>query len=193
MHVSAPRAKRIFENIWSKFGVRKRETNDISELNRSAWTFLSISICHAKYSSNYIGLILKISWNSETNVSCMNKSQSRNRVNSCVPNRCLESSTNRFICILTTYLDIKLFCSLLVTDHNATITIYKDTEHPHSIFEWNFMSWQELRFFNKFCVIGFERVNFSHVMRKPVLAICEQQRCRSSAQSEQHLCCSLLR
>ena len=34
----------------------------------------------------------------------------------------------------------------------------------------------------------------SHVMRKPVFAICEQQRCRSacaSAQSDQHLCCSL--
>ena len=33
-------------------------------------------------------------------------------------------------------------------------------------------------------------------MKKPVLAICEQQRCRSacaSAQSDQHLCCSLLR
>ena len=32
-------------------------------------------------------------------------------------------------------------------------------------------------------------------MRKPVLAICEQQRCRSAcafAQSDQHLCCSLL-
>ena len=36
----------------------------------------------------------------------------------------------------------------------------------------------------------------SHVMRKPVLAICKQQRCRSacaSAQSDQHLCFSLLR
>ena len=36
--------------------------------------------------------------------------------------------------------------------------------------------------------------NRSHVMRKPVFAICEQQRCRSacaSAQSDQHLCCSL--
>ena len=36
----------------------------------------------------------------------------------------------------------------------------------------------------------------SHVMWKPVLAICEQQRCRSacaSAQSDQHLCCSLPR
>ena len=36
----------------------------------------------------------------------------------------------------------------------------------------------------------------SHVMRKPVLARCEQQRCRSacaSAQSDQHLCCSLFR
>ena len=35
----------------------------------------------------------------------------------------------------------------------------------------------------------------SHVMRKHVLAICEQQRCRSacaSAQSDQHLWCSLL-
>ena len=36
----------------------------------------------------------------------------------------------------------------------------------------------------------------SNVMRRPVLAICEQQRCRSacaSALSDQHLCCSLLR
>ena len=36
----------------------------------------------------------------------------------------------------------------------------------------------------------------SHVMRKTVLAICEQQSCRSacaSAQSDQHLCCSLPR
>ena len=35
-----------------------------------------------------------------------------------------------------------------------------------------------------------------HVMRKPVLAICEQQKCRSacaSAQSDQHFCCSLAR
>ena len=35
-----------------------------------------------------------------------------------------------------------------------------------------------------------------HFMRKPVLAICEQQRCRSaraSAQSDQHICCSLPR
>ena len=31
----------------------------------------------------------------------------------------------------------------------------------------------------------------SHFIRKPVLAICKQQRCRS-AQSDQHLCCSLL-
>ena len=37
--------------------------------------------------------------------------------------------------------------------------------------------------------------HLNHVMRKPVLAICQQQRCRSacaSAQSDQHLCCSLL-
>ena len=36
----------------------------------------------------------------------------------------------------------------------------------------------------------------SHVMRKPVYAICKQQRCRSacaSAQSDQRLCCSLPR
>ena len=35
----------------------------------------------------------------------------------------------------------------------------------------------------------------SHVMRKPVYAICEQQRCRSacaSAQSDQHLCCCII-
>ena len=38
--------------------------------------------------------------------------------------------------------------------------------------------------------------HFSHVMRKPVYAICEQQRRRSacaSAQSDQHICCSLPR
>ena len=37
----------------------------------------------------------------------------------------------------------------------------------------------------------FGEFHLSHVMRKPVLAICEQQRCRSacaSAQSDQHLC-----
>ena len=36
----------------------------------------------------------------------------------------------------------------------------------------------------------------NHVMRKPVLAICEQQKCRpacASAQSDQHFCCLLLR
>ena len=36
--------------------------------------------------------------------------------------------------------------------------------------------------------------HLSHIMRKPVLAICEQQRCRSvcaSTQSDQHLCFSL--
>ena len=34
----------------------------------------------------------------------------------------------------------------------------------------------------------------SHVMRKPIFTLCEQQKCRSacaSAQSDQHLCCSL--
>ena len=39
-------------------------------------------------------------------------------------------------------------------------------------------------------------IQLSHVMRKPVFAICEQQRRRSacaSAQSDQHLCCSLPR
>ena len=39
-------------------------------------------------------------------------------------------------------------------------------------------------------------IYMSHIMRKPVFAICEQQRRRSdcaSAQSDQHLCCSLLR
>ena len=38
--------------------------------------------------------------------------------------------------------------------------------------------------------------SLSHVMRKPVLAICEQQRCRSACsyvESDQHLCCSLSR
>ena len=40
------------------------------------------------------------------------------------------------------------------------------------------------------------RTYLSHVMRKPVLAICEQQRCRSACaavQSDQCLCCSLPR
>ena len=39
------------------------------------------------------------------------------------------------------------------------------------------------------------KLKMSHVMRKSVLAICEQQRCRSacaSVQSDQHLYCSLL-
>ena len=38
--------------------------------------------------------------------------------------------------------------------------------------------------------------SLSHIIRKPVFAICDQQRCRSAcafAQSDQHLCCSLLR
>ena len=38
--------------------------------------------------------------------------------------------------------------------------------------------------------------DLSHIMRKPVYAICEQQRRRSacaSAQSDQRLCCSLPR
>ena len=42
----------------------------------------------------------------------------------------------------------------------------------------------------------YKRRYLSHVMRKSALAICEQQSCRSacaSAQSDQHLCCSLLR
>ena len=45
-------------------------------------------------------------------------------------------------------------------------------------------------------LLNFTKYHMSHVMRKPVLAIGEQQRCRSacaSAQSGQHLCCSLLR
>ena len=39
-------------------------------------------------------------------------------------------------------------------------------------------------------------INFSLIMRKPVFALCEQQRRKSacaSAQSDQHLCCSLPR
>ena len=34
-------------------------------------------------------------------------------------------------------------------------------------------------------------LRMNHVMRNPVYAICEQQRHRSSAQSDQRLCCSL--
>ena len=40
------------------------------------------------------------------------------------------------------------------------------------------------------------QIQMSHVLTKPVLAMCKQQRCRSacaSAQSDQHLYCSLLR
>ena len=40
------------------------------------------------------------------------------------------------------------------------------------------------------------RHDMSYVVRKPVFAICEQQRCRSawaSVQSDQRLCCSLPR
>ena len=43
-------------------------------------------------------------------------------------------------------------------------------------------------------VIGHPKLSL--VMRKPVYAICDQQRCRSacaSAQFDQHLCCSLPR
>ena len=42
----------------------------------------------------------------------------------------------------------------------------------------------------------FSIMQLSHVGRKPVYAICEQQRCRSdceSAQSDQRLCCLLPR
>ena len=45
-------------------------------------------------------------------------------------------------------------------------------------------------------VQGHWKKKMSHVMRKTCFAICEQQRCRSactSAQSDQLLCCSLLR
>ena len=34
-------------------------------------------------------------------------------------------------------------------------------------------------------------LEMSHVMRKPVYAICEQQRQRSACADDQHLCCSL--
>ena len=46
------------------------------------------------------------------------------------------------------------------------------------------------------CLTWSQTPKTGFLMRKPVLAICEQQRCRSacaSAQSDQHLCCSLLR
>ena len=45
-----------------------------------------------------------------------------------------------------------------------------------------------------FCAVS-EILQMSHIMRKPVYAICEQRRRRSdcaSAQSDQRLCCSLL-
>ena len=41
-----------------------------------------------------------------------------------------------------------------------------------------------------------EVYDLGHIMRKPVYAICEQQRRRSACrftQSDQHLCCSMLR
>ena len=47
-----------------------------------------------------------------------------------------------------------------------------------------------------FFFLSMYNCKLSHVMRKPVYAICEQQRCRSacaSAQSDQCLCCSLPR
>ena len=48
----------------------------------------------------------------------------------------------------------------------------------------------------KFIELGnFIDEDTSHVMKKPVLAICEQHRHRSafaSVQSDQHLCCSVL-
>ena len=48
-----------------------------------------------------------------------------------------------------------------------------------------------------YSLISFMKVTImGHIMRKPVYAICEQQRCRSacaSRQSDQHLCCSLPR
>ena len=52
-------------------------------------------------------------------------------------------------------------------------------------------------FFDFIVAIGTTRLVSFHspIMRKPVYAICEQQRRRSacaSAQSDQHLCCSLL-
>ena len=62
-------------------------------------------------------------------------------------------------------------------------------------FVWSFV----FSCFSLTCVITVMfclHLNMSHIMRKPVLAICEKQRCRSdcaSAQSDQHLCCSLLR
>ena len=54
------------------------------------------------------------------------------------------------------------------------------------------MRWLKYEYYNKH---GFDFYT-SHVMRKPVIAICEQQRRRSacaSAQSDQRLCYSLLR
>ena len=45
-------------------------------------------------------------------------------------------------------------------------------------------------------ILGIAITYLNHVRRKPVFAICEQQRRRSacaSAQTDQHLCCSLLR
>ena len=49
--------------------------------------------------------------------------------------------------------------------------------------------WKVILIIQKLC-----NWHMSHVMRKLVFAICEQQRCRSaSAQSDQHLCFSLLR
>ena len=68
-------------------------------------------------------------------------------------------------------------CSMLHTDFN----------------DWGAAHW---RFMNLSCRLLFTYIYMSHVMRKPVRAICKQQRRRSactSAQSDQRLCCSLPR
>ena len=78
---------------------------------------------------------------------------------------------------------------------------------PRKLYAVPLMIYKELQYNNKWKVLCVDDGPFnrqlilmlykmSHVMRKPVYALCEQQRRRSacaSMQSDQHLCCSLPR
>ena len=70
---------------------------------------------------------------------------------------------------------------------------FTEDEKYHDLMTW-LISTLTMRCYGSVCLSW--NYNMSHFMRKPVYAICEQQRCRSAcayAQSDQHLCCSLPR
>ena len=110
-----------------------------------------------------------------------------------IPGRCSSS-----VCLF--FLFFLFFCSLFFSFFDK-----KDRKQRNTYVTWQYVIVKDAgsvtltivaTFPNEFhFVVSLYNHHLSHVMRKPVYAICEQQRCRSSgasAQSDQPLCCCII-